>query len=60
LNQRRRVRAPMQRFAPVSVAAKYMELYRQLAGFRDVWQNGMLRHPDSQTRELEIPLNERG
>ena len=60
LNQRRRVGASMLQLAPVSIAARYMDLYRKLAGFRGVWQNGMLRHPDSATREREIPLNERG
>jgi glycosyltransferase involved in cell wall biosynthesis len=48
--------ASLPQLAPVSIAARYMDLYRQLGGFRSVSQNGMLRHPDSATRDIEIPV----
>jgi len=48
--------APMPQLAPNWIAAKYMDLYRQMAGYRGGSQNGMLRHPDSDTREIEIPV----
>ena len=49
----------MPQFAPGSVAARYMDLYRRLIGFRSVSQNGMLRHPDSWrlgNRDPSVPV----
>jgi glycosyltransferase involved in cell wall biosynthesis len=56
LSEPRRFGASMPQYSPVSIAARYMDLYRELAGFRSVSQNGMLRHPDLKTREIEIPV----
>jgi glycosyltransferase involved in cell wall biosynthesis len=55
LSEPRRFGAWMPQLAPVSIAARYMDLYRQLAEFRGVSQNGMLRHPYSEARKVEIP-----
>jgi len=56
LAEPRKPGASMPELAPVSIAARYMDLYRRLRGFRNVSQNGMLRHPGSETRNLEIPV----
>jgi glycosyltransferase involved in cell wall biosynthesis len=55
LSEPRRFSVSMPQLAPVSIAARYMDLYRQLARFRGVSQNGMLRHPYSEARKVEIP-----
>ena len=56
LTEPRKSGASMPEFAPVSIAARYMDLYRRLSGLRNVSQNGMLRHPDSEAREAEISI----
>ena len=56
LGEPRRFGVSMPQLAPVSIAARYMELYRHLAGFHHVPQSDMLRHPDSETREIGIPV----
>lgn len=58
LGDPRRFGASMPQLAPVSIAARYMELYRRLIGFRIISQNGMLRHPDSESRAIGVRLTE--
>jgi glycosyltransferase involved in cell wall biosynthesis len=58
LGDPRRFGALMPQLAPVSIAARYMELYRRLIGFRIISQNGMLRHPDSESRAIGVRLTE--
>jgi glycosyltransferase involved in cell wall biosynthesis len=43
-------------FAPVTIAASYMELYQKLNGFPVVSQSGMLRQQDQQARKIEAPV----
>jgi glycosyltransferase involved in cell wall biosynthesis len=40
--------------APASIAGRYMELYGRLRGFPAVSQNGILLHPDSETRKRRV------
>ncbi len=47
--------ASMPELAPISIAGRYMDLYRRLGGSRSVSQNGMLRHLDSEARKMEVP-----
>lgn len=56
LAEPRKPGASMPELAPISIAGRYMDLYRGLGGFRSVSQNGMLRHPDSETRRMELPI----
>jgi glycosyltransferase involved in cell wall biosynthesis len=56
LAEPRKPGASMPELTPVSIAGRYMDLYRQLGGFRSVSQNGILRHPDSESRKIEVPI----
>lgn len=57
LRDPRKYGASMPQLAPVSIAARYMDLYQRLIGFRSISQNGMLRHLDSETRTIEVPVD---
>jgi glycosyltransferase involved in cell wall biosynthesis len=57
LGDPRRYGVSMPQLAPGAIATRYMDLYRRLIGFRRISQNGMLLHPDSETRTIEVPVD---
>ncbi|MGD0734869.1 MAG: glycosyltransferase family 1 protein [Terracidiphilus sp.] len=57
LRDPRRFGASMPQLAPVSIAARYVDLYQHLIESHSVSQNGMLRHLDSETRTIGVPVD---
>jgi glycosyltransferase involved in cell wall biosynthesis len=48
----------MPEFAPSTIGGRNLELYRRLAGFPAIPQNGILRHPVSIARKTGAPIAE--
>jgi glycosyltransferase involved in cell wall biosynthesis len=55
LAELRKPGTPIPELAPASIAAQYMALYLRLGGFRGISQNGILRHSESESRQLGFP-----
>jgi len=52
----RKVGAPIPGLAPASIAARYLDMYKRLGGFRGTLQNGMLRQPEAKSRKMGVPV----